>query len=103
QEEFKDSQKLTKEKIEFWFEQFLHFDKTDKGAREYLVNYFINRIFLYDDRIVIIYNHDGDNRTDLSNEEIEEALSSDLTHDRPPPKPPKGVAFVFGGGASRQR
>ena len=84
QEEFKDSQKLTKEKIEFWFEQFLHFDKTDKGAREYLVNYFINRIFLYDDRIVIIYNHDGDNRTDLSNEEIEEALSSDLTHDRPP-------------------
>ena len=84
QEEFKDSQNLTKEKIEFWFEQFLHFDKTDKGAREYLVNYFINRIFLYDDRIVIIYNHDGDNRTDLSNEEIEEALSSDLAHDRPP-------------------
>ena len=96
QEEFKDSQKLTKERIEFWFEQFLYFDKTDKGAREYLVNYFINRIFLYDDRIVIIYNHDGDNRTDLSNEEIEEALSSDLTHDRPPAETPRNFgAFLF--------
>lgn len=83
QEEYKDSQRLTREHIEFWFEQFLHFDETDKGAREYLVNYFIRKVILYDDKVIIIYNHDGDTNTDLSDEDIE-ALGSDLTHDRPP-------------------
>ncbi len=70
---------LTKDKIEFWFEQFSALDINNEGSRQYLVTYFINKIFLYDDKIIIIYNHNGDNRTELTLEEIEDALGSDLS------------------------
>lgn len=72
--EYDESTVLTRERIEFWFEQFANFDIADEGARQYLVTYFINRIILYDDRMIIIYNHDGDNRTELGTNEIEEAF-----------------------------
>ena len=65
---------LTRERIRFWFEQFSNFDFNDDGARQYLVTYFINRIILYDDRMIIIYNHNGDNRTELNTSEIEKAF-----------------------------
>lgn len=84
QAEYTTSAYLTRERIQFWFEQFAEFDTTDEGARQYLVTYFINRIFLYDDKIIIIYNHEGDNRTELGNDEIEAALGSDLAHLSPP-------------------
>ena len=76
---------LTRERIEFWFEQFAAFNIEDEGARQYLITYFINKIILYDDKVIIIYNHDGDNRTELGIDEIEEAFGSDLTQ-LPPPK-----------------
>lgn len=75
---------LTREHIEFWFEQFSAFDINDEGARKYLITYFVNKIILYDDKIIIIYNHDGDNRTELGIDEIESALSSDLKQFSPP-------------------
>ncbi|MEG1662941.1 MAG: recombinase family protein [Clostridia bacterium] len=69
---------LTRDKIAFWFEQFANFNTQDEGAREYLIHYFINRLILYDDKLIIIYNHDGDNRTELEIDEIEEAFGSSL-------------------------
>lgn len=75
--EYSEATHLTRERIEFWFEQFADFDANDEGAREYLVTYFINRIILYNDRIIIIYNHNGDNRTELGNDEIEKAFGFD--------------------------
>ena len=72
--EYDESTVLTRERIQFWFEQFANFDINDEGARQYLVTYFINRIILYDDRMIIIYNHDGDNRTELDTSEIEGAF-----------------------------
>lgn len=72
--EYEESTLLTRERIQFWFEQFADFNTNDEGARQYLVTYFINRIILYDDRMIIIYNHDGDNRTELGIDEIEKAF-----------------------------
>lgn len=69
---------LTEEHIMFWFEQFKTFDTEDIGAREYLVTYFINKIIAYNDKLVIIYNHNGNNRTDLGIDAIEAALGSDF-------------------------
>ena len=72
--EYDESTVLTRERIQFWFEQFANFNINDEGARQYLVTYFINRIILYDDRMIIIYNHEGDNRTELNTDEIEKAF-----------------------------
>ena len=83
--EYDTNSYLTRERIEFWFEQFAAFNIEDEGARQYLITYFINKIILYDDKVIIIYNHDGDNRTELGIDEIEEAFGSDLTQ-LPPPK-----------------
>lgn len=77
--EYDEPLHITKEHIEFWFEQFSSYNYEDEGAREYLVKYFINKIILFDDKLIIIYNHNGDNRTELSSTEIEEAFGSDLT------------------------
>ncbi len=75
--EFCNSAFLTKDNIEFWFEQFSALDINNEGSRQYLITYFINKIILFDDKIIIIYNHDGNNRTELSFDEIEDALGSD--------------------------
>ena len=72
--EYEETTTLTREHIQFWFEQFADFNTNDVGARQYLVTYFINRIILYDDRMIIIYNHNGDNRTELGTDEIEKAF-----------------------------
>ncbi|MBR2858676.1 MAG: hypothetical protein IKB90_01105 [Alistipes sp.] len=63
----------------------------------------MNKIILYDDKVIIIYNHDGDNRTELGIDEIESAFGSDLTQLTPPkshnPNPyvtRKFVALVIG-------
>lgn len=83
-QEYLEDEPLTQDHIQFWFEQFTHFDYDDEGARAYLITYFINRVILYDDKVIIIYNHHGDNRTLLDTNEIESALGSDLTQDSPP-------------------
>ena len=94
---------LTRERIEFWFEQFAAFNVEDEGARQYLITYFVNKIILYDDKVIIIYNHDGDNRTELGIDEIESAFGSDLTqlsapksHNPNPYVTRKFVALVIG-------
>lgn len=82
--EYSSKLHFTREHIEFWFDQFSVFNKNDESARQYLVTYFINKVILYDDKVIIIYNHDGDNRTQLETSEIEDALGSNLTQLAPP-------------------
>lgn len=83
-QEYLEEEPLTRDHIQFWFEQFTQFDYDDQGARAYLITYFINKVILYDDKVIIIYNHHGDNRTSLGIDEIESALGSDLTQLCPP-------------------
>ena len=52
-------------------------------SRKRLINTFVNSIYLYDDKMVIIFNYkDGTNAVTL--EELEEEMSSDLETPTPP-------------------
>lgn len=50
---------ITKEHILYWFESFKGIDSTTLSNRQFLVDTFINSIFLYDDKITITYNIDN--------------------------------------------
>lgn len=79
---------VTKEQVLFWLSQFQGGDINNPEYRKRLVDVFINKVFIYDDKIVITYNFSGDNNTvELS--DINSALS-DLSQSGPPaPQKPK--------------
>lgn len=91
--EFATEIEVTHEQLEFWFEQFAKCDGGDIETRQYLVNYFINKIILFDDKCVIVYNHMGKNRDELSLDEINEALKESLGSDLPKVSAPRATAF----------
>lgn len=76
--------KLTEEQITHWLEQFRTLDMSKKEHRQTLIDTFINRIYLYDDHMVITFNYKEGTKT-VSLAEIEKAKSgSDLvTHGSP--------------------
>lgn len=47
---------LTKEQIVFWINQFKTGDIHDETFRRQLIDSFVNSIYLYDDKLVILYN-----------------------------------------------
>ena len=70
--------KLTEEQITHWLEQFRTLDMSKKEHRQTLIDTFINRIYLYDDHMVITFNYKEGTKT-VSLAEIEKAKSgSDL-------------------------
>ena len=48
---------LTREQILFWLHRFRGIDKEDMHQRQQLIDCFVNGIFLYEDRIVLTFNH----------------------------------------------
>lgn len=73
EENFKCPQ-LTREQLTFWFERMAKYDITKKEHRQRLIDTFINAVFLYDDRILITFNHQNGQKT-IS---VEEANGSDF-------------------------
>lgn len=73
EENFKCPQ-LTREQLTFWFERMAKYDITKKEHRQRLIDTFINAVFLYDDRILITFNHKNGQKT-IS---MEEANGSDF-------------------------
>ena len=73
EENFKCPQ-LTREQLTFLFERMAKYDITKKEHRQRLVDTFINAVFLYDDRILITFNHQNGQKT-IS---MEEANGSDF-------------------------
>ena len=54
--------RLTLDQYIFWFEQFKDGDTSCEKFRERLIDAFINKVILFDDKIIIVYNiKDGDN------------------------------------------
>ncbi len=45
-----------------YFEQYMNADLTDAGTRELILDYFVDKIYLYDDRVVITGNFDDKER-----------------------------------------
>jgi len=77
QEEIEEPQ-LTKEQIMFWFHQFRGIDVSVKENRQWLIDTFVNAIYLYDDRLVITYNNKEDAKT-ITLAEIESSFRSDIS------------------------
>ena len=73
-QEEKQSPILTREQILFWLHKFRGIDTTDRKQRQWLVDCFVNSIYLYDDKIVFTFNF-SDESKQVSFDEIK---NSDL-------------------------
>ena len=65
---------LTKENIVFWISKFKYLDMDIEKNRQYLIDTFVNSVYLYDDKLVITYNIKDGTRTIT----LDELKNSDL-------------------------
>ena len=70
--------KLTKEQIVFWFSRYKHGDPNDLDYQRQIIDTFVNRIYVYDDRLVLTYNY-KDGTESITLKDIEKAFGSDLS------------------------
>lgn len=82
QEEVIRKHTITSEQAAHWISQFQSGDPGDADYRRKLIDVFVNKVFLYDDKIVITYNFSGDKNTITLND-IRSAVS-DLSQDGSP-------------------
>lgn len=54
---------LTREQIVFWLMQFRQGDVSDKGYQKRLIDCFVNALYLYDDKLVLIFNYKDGSET----------------------------------------
>lgn len=54
---------LTREQVLFWLHRFRTLDITDPDHRQRLVDSFVNSIYLYDDKIVLMFNYKEGSKT----------------------------------------
>lgn len=69
-------QKMTKEKVDFWFSQFKDYSPEDERISERIIDSFINKVVLYEDKVIIIYNHTGQNSSNVAISELEQLCSN---------------------------
>ena len=88
---------ISREQVIYFLERFKGGDVDDKEYQRQIIDMFVNKVFLYDDKIIITYNYSGDNNeitAEIVEEAAEEALSdavggcSDKRPSGPPSKNP---------------
>lgn len=75
---------ITKEQIIAYIKHFQDIDPTDPKACRQLIDIFINRIYLYDDKLLITYNYKNDRSHEISLEDVSNELGSNLENMSPP-------------------
>ena len=75
--------KLTKEQIVFWISRYKHGDPNDLDYQRQIIDTFVNRIYVYDDKLVLTYNY-KDGTESITLEDIQKAFGSDLSSIAPP-------------------
>ena len=89
--------KLTKEQIVFWISRYKHGDPNDLDYQRQIIDTFINRIYVYDDKLVLTYNY-KDGTESITLEDIQKAFGSDLSSIAPRPeslREIKGFRFFY--------
>lgn len=71
---------LSREQITFFLDQFKHTDTTDEEQRQRLIDSFVNAVYVFDDKIVLIFNYKNGTKT-IS---LDTVKSSDLVGGCPP-------------------
>ena len=52
---------ITREQILFWFDHFRHGDPKDPAFQQQVIDCFVNAVYLFDDKIVLVFNYkEGD-------------------------------------------
>lgn len=54
---------LTREQVVFWLYRFRKTDVTDQDQRQRLIDSFINAVYLYEDKVLLIFNYKDGSRT----------------------------------------
>jgi len=73
------AQPINKSHIEFWFEQFKDLSINNEKACQKLIEAFIHKVILYNNKVVVIYNHSGENHQEIKMSELEQLCSNTLT------------------------
>ena len=73
----------TKDSIVQWINQFKGGDMDDVEYQKQIIDIFLNALYVYDDKLVFVYNFKGGTQT-VSLAEVEAALCSDITSLAPP-------------------
>lgn len=71
---------LTREQIAFFLDQFQQTDVNDEEQRQRLIDSFVNAVYVYEDKIILIFNYKGGTKT-VGLNDID---SSDLEASGPP-------------------
>ena len=69
---------LSKEQVLFWLYKFRGIDTSQREQRQLLIDTFVNAVYLYDDKIILMFNNKEDAKT-VTLTEIEETFRSDIT------------------------
>ena len=80
-----ERRKFTKKEIVDWVSCYKDGNINDPDYRREIIDTFVNSVFVYDDKLILTYNYKDGSQT-LTLQEIEAALSSDLTGMCPPKK-----------------
>lgn len=75
---------LTREQISFFLEQYKKTDVNDETQRQRLIDSFVNAVYVYDDKIVLVFNYKEGTKTVT----LGDIKSSDLGEFSPPAKSP---------------
>ena len=100
QEELKQAVIIDEEDIYQYFKDFANGDVDNPKYKIKLLNTFVNKVFLYDDKIVILYNFTGGgNKIEVDLKDVEEALSggSYITSTAPPVRRYTNPYFIIKG------
>lgn len=65
--------RVTESYVRNWLLQFRNLDMTTQAGRKMLIDIFVNRIYLYDDKLVITFNY-KDNQKTISFVDAQESL-----------------------------
>lgn len=83
---------IGREQVVYYLERFKGGDVDDKEYQRQIIDLFVNKVLLYDDKIVITYNYSGDNNeiaAEIVEQAADEALSEGGTcSDKLSPRPP---------------
>ena len=100
-----ERRKFTKEEIVERISKYKYGNINDFNYKKEIIDTFVNSVFVYDDKLVLTYNYKDGSQT-LTLQEIESALSSNLTSMCPPNKSPvltDGAFYLVPTGYSKGR
>lgn len=69
---------LTRDMVVHWMERFKHGDIRSVKFQKQIIDYFVNAVYVYDDRIVLTYNFKDDSKT-ITLEEVNRIFQEELT------------------------